>query len=105
MNARAPYNAGDEAAVTKRQKTEREAEERLANGLTYVLAARPGRDLVWWLGAGRRADWLEALKWMMLADKSGFAPAQDFMNRLNSELDAEDIAAVRDLADAWRPSE
>lgn len=49
MKSATPYNAGDEAAVTKRKKFEREAEERLANGLTYVLAARPGRDLVWWL--------------------------------------------------------
>jgi len=49
MNAAQPYNAGDEAAVTKRQKLEREAEVRLANGLAYILAERPGRDLLWWL--------------------------------------------------------
>ena len=49
MSALPPYNAGDEAAVTKRQKREREAENRLAAGLAYVLAERPGRDLLWWL--------------------------------------------------------
>ena len=41
MSTATPYNAGDEASVTKRKKLEREAEDRIANGLTYVLAERP----------------------------------------------------------------
>ena len=58
------------------------------------------------VGVGRfRADRLESLKWIMLAEKSGFAPAQEYLKREMSNYHAEDIATARAMADAWRPRE
>lgn len=57
------------------------------------------------IGLGRRADWLEALKWLMLAEKPGFAPVQELLINLNSDFNPEDIATARAMAEAWRPGD
>jgi len=52
-----------------------------------------------------RTDWLESLKWMMLAEQSGFAPAQKAVKKMMPAYSAEEIAEARAWADDWRPSE
>jgi len=56
-------------------------------------------------GLGGIEEWLESLKWMMLAEKSGFAPIQEALKREMSYHDAEDIATARAWVNDWRPSE
>ena len=45
------------------------------------------------------------LKWMMLAEESGSAFAQDALKKNIWKYSAEDIATARAWADAWRPSD
>jgi hypothetical protein len=58
------------------------------------------------VGVGRfRADRLESLKWIMLAEKSGFAPAQEYLGKMIPSYYAEEITEARAWVDAWRPSD
>jgi len=53
------------------------------------------------MGLGRvPTDWLKSLKWMMLAEKSGFAPAQESLKKMIPSYYAEDIATARAWVDA-----
>ncbi|MBT4428201.1 MAG: hypothetical protein HOJ07_10440 [Rhodospirillaceae bacterium] len=52
----------------------------------------------------RKAD-PESLKWMMLAEKSGYTPAQASLEILMPYFKPEEIAEARAWVDAWRPSD
>lgn len=54
---------------------------------------------------GGQAERLEALEWMLLAEKSGYAPVQEALKREMSFHDSEEIAEARAWVDAWRPSD
>jgi hypothetical protein len=58
------------------------------------------------MGLGRiPTEWLESLKWMMLAEKYGFAPAQETLKKMMPAYSTEEIAEARAWVDAWRPSD
>jgi hypothetical protein len=58
------------------------------------------------MGLGRiRTDWLESLKWMMLAEKYGFAPAQETLKKMMPVYSTEEITEARAWVGAWRPSD
>jgi TPR repeat protein len=57
-------------------------------------------------GFGRiRANRIEALKWIMLAEKSGYIPAQYVQEIFMLDYSAEEIAKARAMADDWHPSD
>ena len=68
--------------------------------------AQAGFALFFWTGFGPiRADGIELLKWLMLAQESGYAAARNTLESFMPDYKSGDIAAARARADAWRPSE
>ncbi len=60
----------------------------------------------YWSGLGPiRADKSESLKWIMLAEKSGYMPARYALVNMIPKYSNNDVAKAREWVEAWRPSD
>jgi len=55
-------------------------------------------------GQGGPADLLQGYVWLLLADRSGFKPAQESLEILKHRLTTEERTKAEQAADAWRPT-